>query len=168
MLRTHVVILTTILCRTIHVQFKDPVISRAQAELRSDSARRRGIEVKGHCFGAVCGFTPTGVIDVNATSAAIQVDLVPQVLGNDVSYGNAHVSVQFNLSISGLAPPLDSIVNIAASQFRGVLASTIADNIATALMQNQARTAVAACFVQNSINSASNKCEQCVSPQLQS
>src|SRR5262249_48035808 len=47
-------------------------------------------------------------------------------------------------SISGLAPPLDSIVNIAANQIQAVLASTIADNIATALMQSEARTAVAA------------------------
>jgi len=104
-----------------------------------------GVEVRGHCFGAVCSFIPNGVLDVNATSAQLSVYFTPQVLGRDVSYGAVRSDVALNINTNA-RPPLDAMLGVVREPLRSAAAAELAKVVPGVLMQNQPRAAFAAYF----------------------
>jgi hypothetical protein len=104
----------------------------------------RHVVAKGHCFGPACALVASGVIDIHASSAQLKVDVIPEVFGKDISYGNAHTKISADLSVSGLPAPLDSLVNAAIPQVQDVIASSIESRVTDALMQTEARRHAAA------------------------
>jgi len=105
-----------------------------------------GSEVKGHCYGAACNFMSGAGIGINATDMKIIISVVPQVLGTNISYGNARANVQMNLSVSGFPPALNAAANGAVGQMKNTVTGSIAGTASNAMMQAQPRAAFANWF----------------------
>jgi hypothetical protein len=106
--------------------------------------RHGGVVGKAHCFGPACSAVAGGVIDLHASSAQLQIDVIPEVFGKDVSYGKAHSTLRSNFSVSGLAAPFDSLVNAVIPQFQNAIAASLESRVASVLMQTEVRAHAAA------------------------
>lgn len=134
----------------LRIYVNDVILSRAVVTSSSTgisvtlSLENRGVEVKGHCFGAGCNVIPGGVLNIDATSADLRINLVPEKFGNDVSFGNVQASLQAVMTVTGLVGPLNALANTAIGQLQNALSAAAADAVANVMMQQQVRAATAA------------------------